>query len=707
MEDAGQQTTVEGKRGNNFTVESLKDEAQRTSKSTSKDASRSKKNASVSTVSPRRSSKETPRGMSVSNSSNFGLVPFSNTDVSRECFTSSSRREKSSPTEREMHSSTQSDEASDLLHPPSGGNLSLFESSPSISNKVIPGGTRKSMSLLDARGEDEEYRTDSSDDIYVRRSETWYKSRRKKKGQNSLRARIDDEKDETMKRIEEALRKSEDLLLSDLQAEQEITQELKGNMLQLLFMHQEDSMQREDELAGLGQWFRTQSDSAKMYASMLDESFDIEDYNVNAVSAIISNMTGLRARVTEISKELIDSATSRSKHENFEKRLHDQQEMFRAEVQKMMEQMHQLEKHADELKKQNLDMKQSLALAEEKKNLWHRRFEELETKEQSLFAQMEDTIQQRTHALNEAMLRQAMTAEQTIDLLQEQADQVREEQFQLKELLRIQDSEMIKFRADLAIATDKLDSMNEENRRLRYTAGPAAEMLVRLRQELDVKNSKEKQLEAELKLIRVANMQEGDHWMVKAREYKKMVDDREEEIRAIRNSKVAMDTSLQAEMDRMLRENHERMKILEQKDEEIARVTNELDEAVLQSRQSAERHEMFLERLSSVDSQFDEIQMQLAGSHQEIEKLVVVAQARDDAIVFLEERVKALEAAIHDNINEMMVKDQVCERACVRVCVGAFVCFASVRVCVRVGHCACVRAYFSRLCACVPAGRNG
>lgn len=76
--------------------------------------------------------------------------------------------------------------------------------------------------------------------------------------------------------------------------------------------------------------------------------------------------------------------------------------------------LERVQRHSDDMGKTAMELREKLSKSQDEKNLWHRRFEELETKEQSLFAQMEETISHRTDVLNENMSRQATDSEQRI-----------------------------------------------------------------------------------------------------------------------------------------------------------------------------------------------------------------------------------------------------------------------------------------------------
>jgi hypothetical protein len=174
---------------------------------------------------------------------------------------------------------------------------------------------------------------------------------------------------------------------------------------------------REQSSAELGQWFRVQTDSAKSFSTNTKENtpaVDIDEFSVSVADNIIHHMKMLREKVTEISHTMMHNGISAVNSEQWETRLAEERKQADEEMARMVATLERVQRFADDNSQIAMELREKLAKTQEEKNLWHRRYEELETKEQSLFAQMEETISQRTDVLNENVTNQTKEAEQRV-----------------------------------------------------------------------------------------------------------------------------------------------------------------------------------------------------------------------------------------------------------------------------------------------------
>lgn len=167
----------------------------------------------------------------------------------------------------------------------------------------------------------------------------WTKKRRQLSARSRKREVIYREREQAMKRIENALVKSEELLLTDLDDEAEVGRAMRQQVLNLLEVQTEKMVGREEEMAELGQWFRIQADSAKSFISNPKEdeaAVDIDEFNVSIADNIIHRMTMLREKVTDISSSLMANALAMNNSEQWEMRLMGERRVFDEEMQRIV-----------------------------------------------------------------------------------------------------------------------------------------------------------------------------------------------------------------------------------------------------------------------------------------------------------------------------------------------------------------------------------
>lgn len=312
------------------------------------------------------------------------------------------------------------------------------------------------------------------------------------------------ERVKSMARVQAALLKCEDVVYGDYEAEKEVSDTIKNQVADLLFMHQDAQEIRDEELAALSQWFRIRTDLAKSDKDLRsgNSAIDIDEYSTDMVMSIIGQMTRMRGNLNDVSHKMVETAKSIVSNDTTKQLLKDQQDRFVSEVNSLVESLERVESHAKGLTQNNQELRRQLKLLEDDKETWRRRFLAVEHKEESMVRQMEAAIVARTEALQKTMSEQAGDAAEQIHSLMERIRALQGEVFQEQENVRKREQEVVAVQAEKSKVEERMQDMVGEMVDLRQAAGPTAGMISKLKKDLEQSHESEAGLRKELQQLR-------------------------------------------------------------------------------------------------------------------------------------------------------------------------------------------------------------
>jgi hypothetical protein len=175
---------------------------------------------------------------------------------------------------------------------------------------------------------------DANDDpTSHKHSEEMKRRKEERRQRRDERNRIRAEKAQALERVNDALRLSEELMNTDFEAEKWYKMESMLQTSQLTDNRlKEGGAEREQELTGIGQWFRQHQDKAKTLEKTLQPAVDLHEYSLDNVNAIMGRMTNLRASLESTAVKMVQNAASASAQDDTKRMLQEQQERFVQQV---------------------------------------------------------------------------------------------------------------------------------------------------------------------------------------------------------------------------------------------------------------------------------------------------------------------------------------------------------------------------------------
>jgi len=176
-------------------------------------------------------------------------------------------------------------------------------------------------------------------------------------------------------------------------------------------------------------------------------------------------------------------------------RLHEQQVRFVEEVNTLVKSLERVESHAKGLTQNNMDLRLQLKQAQDEALTWKRKFSKIEGTKDSMVRQMEAAILQRTQALKSTM---SGAEGNEMSAMMDQITRMQEEKFEFNEIIAKLRREVLDEKVKTQKAEETIKSMGEDMVDLRQAAGPTADLIANLKEQVEIAKRGELQLRKDL-----------------------------------------------------------------------------------------------------------------------------------------------------------------------------------------------------------------
>jgi hypothetical protein len=350
-----------------------------------------------------------------------------------------------------------------------------------VESKFLP----KPQALPDSSDDEQELKSQSSEDDEIgtqQQQEARRARRERRRAHREFIRNIQREKKVIHERVLAAIFKCDDVMNDDLAAQKEEAQEVRQRVSELVTSYQDLNKQGAEELSNIQSWF-SRIDKAQERAGKDKPAVDLDEFNVDEMNQIFHGMTSRRDTVEHKAHLIIDQALAMVNTDDSKQQLHEQRIRFVEEVNSLVKSLERVESHAKGLTQNNIDLRLQLKETQDEMREWQVKFLKVEHTKEAMVRQMETAIVQRTQALRSQM--SGDSGDQVASLM-DTISQMQEREFEAHETMKKLRTEILDQQVKTSMAEEEVKRLGLEMIDLRQAAGPTADLIKKLREDIDI-----------------------------------------------------------------------------------------------------------------------------------------------------------------------------------------------------------------------------